>query len=168
MASSGCFNPCCRGSLSLTWTPPRRSASMRRRGWPPDLAQEPLAQAASAQGPRDLEPTRPGHPVPTCLWPDVSGCRSRLRSTTARYYNGRDPTLEVKPKWGRGDHRCPRSPVELHVALSHGPVCGDPTSGAERLPVTLHPRWASGLSLVLGVCIHRVCFERGPDDDELP
>ncbi len=31
------------------------------------------------------------------------------------------------------------------------PICGERASGEERLPASLHPRWASGLSIGIGV-----------------
>jgi hypothetical protein len=43
------------------------------------------------------------------------------------------------------------------------PICGEWTAGEERLPATLHPRWASGLSVGLWVWVHRTCFESCPD-----
>jgi hypothetical protein len=46
------------------------------------------------------------------------------------------------------------------------PVCGAPTTGTERLPATLHPRWENGLSLGFGVWVHRACFETCPDAGE--
>ena len=46
------------------------------------------------------------------------------------------------------------------------PICGERTSGKERLPASLHPRWASGLSVGLGVWVHRICFESCPDTGE--
>lgn len=46
------------------------------------------------------------------------------------------------------------------------PVCGDTTSGSDRIPATLHPRWESGMRIGIGVWVHRACFERCPDADE--
>lgn len=46
------------------------------------------------------------------------------------------------------------------------PVCGAPTSAAERLPATLHPRWECGLSVGLGMWVHRSCFESCPEVGE--
>jgi hypothetical protein len=47
------------------------------------------------------------------------------------------------------------------------PICGERTTGKDRLPASLHPRWASGLSVGLGVWVHRNCFESCPDTGEL-
>ena len=46
------------------------------------------------------------------------------------------------------------------------PICGEPTSNTERLPASLHPRWANGLSVGFGVWVHRACFESCPDTGE--
>jgi hypothetical protein len=46
------------------------------------------------------------------------------------------------------------------------PVCGDTTAGAERLPATLYPNFASGRSYGLGVWVHRACFENCRDTGE--
>jgi hypothetical protein len=46
------------------------------------------------------------------------------------------------------------------------PICGERASGKVRLPATLYPSWASGLSVGLGVWVHRTCFESCPDTGE--
>jgi len=46
------------------------------------------------------------------------------------------------------------------------PVCGDPTTGSERLPASLHPIFASGFRYGLGVWVHRTCFENCRDTGE--
>ena len=46
------------------------------------------------------------------------------------------------------------------------PVCGATTAGAQRLPASLHPTFADGLSCGLGVWVHRSCFECCPNADE--
>jgi hypothetical protein len=46
------------------------------------------------------------------------------------------------------------------------PVCGTTTVGAQRLPATLHPTFANGLSLGIGVWVHQSCFEGCPDAGE--
>jgi BASS family bile acid:Na+ symporter len=42
------------------------------------------------------------------------------------------------------------------------PVCGASTVGTERLPASLHPTFANGLSYGLGVWVHPSCFECCP------
>jgi hypothetical protein len=46
------------------------------------------------------------------------------------------------------------------------PICGERTSGAGRLPANLHPVWASGRTVGIGVWVHRTCFERCPNTGE--
>lgn len=45
-------------------------------------------------------------------------------------------------------------------------ICGERTSDEGRLPASLHPAWASGRSVGVGVWVHRTCFERCPDTGE--
>jgi hypothetical protein len=46
------------------------------------------------------------------------------------------------------------------------PVCGGPTTAAERIPASLYPRWASGIGVGIGVWVHRTCFEGCPEAGE--
>jgi hypothetical protein len=46
------------------------------------------------------------------------------------------------------------------------PICGERTSGEARLAASLHPGWASGLTVGIGVWVHRTCFESCPDTGE--
>lgn len=46
------------------------------------------------------------------------------------------------------------------------PICGERTVGEERLTASLHPTWANGLSIGVGVWVHRTCFERCPNAGE--
>jgi hypothetical protein len=46
------------------------------------------------------------------------------------------------------------------------PVCGGSTAAADRLPASLHPQWANGLSVGIGVWVHRTCFESCAVADE--
>jgi hypothetical protein len=39
------------------------------------------------------------------------------------------------------------------------PVCGIHTAAAERLPASIHLKWANGLAVGIGVWVHRTCFE---------
>jgi hypothetical protein len=48
---------------------------------------------------------------------------------------------------------------------SRCPICGAFTVEGERLPASLHPRWASGLSVGVGVWVHEACFGGCPDAD---
>jgi hypothetical protein len=48
----------------------------------------------------------------------------------------------------------------------HCPICGERTAGEDRVPASLHPRWASGLSIGFGVWVHRGCFMNCPDTGE--
>lgn len=46
------------------------------------------------------------------------------------------------------------------------PVCGVSTVGMQRLPASLHPTFAGGLSYGLGVWVHRSCFDGCPEAGE--
>ena len=46
------------------------------------------------------------------------------------------------------------------------PICGDATTGSERLPATLNLRWADGLMVGCGVWAHGACFDNCPDTGE--
>ena len=46
------------------------------------------------------------------------------------------------------------------------PICGENTSDGERLPASLYPSWASGLSVGIGVWVHQTCFAACPEAGE--
>jgi hypothetical protein len=46
------------------------------------------------------------------------------------------------------------------------PLCGALTNRVQRLPASIHLRFASGLSVGIGVWVHRACFERCPEAGE--
>ena len=46
------------------------------------------------------------------------------------------------------------------------PICGEKTTPADAIAASLQPEFNSGLSYLMGVWIHRACFEKCPESDE--
>lgn len=60
----------------------------------------------------------------------------------------------------------PRFALEGWRSSEVCPLCGESTNRVQRLPATIHPVFESGLSVGIGVWVHRACFERCPDAGE--
>jgi hypothetical protein len=50
--------------------------------------------------------------------------------------------------------------------IDHCPVCGLVTTGADRLPASLHPEYSNGFNFLQPVWVHHSCFELCTETDE--
>lgn len=111
------------------------------------------------------------------------------------YSLGGKDRAEWERAWASMPHRRPLTPSMIHVPAACGagcgelasatisedppqfsakmwrqsdlcPVCGMTTVGSQRLPGTLHPTFSNGYDFLLGVWVHRACFESCPLVDE--